>query len=191
MYGVKRGHDMKADRANLPNAGFRGLRHCLCCADMVHRQGWPCVCCGLPACADIGGCYHGFRSTWGTVLLGRVDSCSHLSASFHFSLFIMPSTTHRHTQSHSQIKLVLWLKKHVNSNLCFLRLNRIIGAVFIIIGLYLVLWGKNEERKFMAKDAAVEPLLPASTSENVWGRRTKTGHWWDVTMNQIIIVLDQ
>ncbi|KAG9456773.1 hypothetical protein H6P81_001281 [Aristolochia fimbriata] len=64
-------------------------------------------------------------------------------------------------------------------------LGGILGAILIIIGLYLVLWGKNEERK-LAKDTAVitsatadhvihsgiaksslaEPLLPSS-SENV------------------------
>lgn len=64
---------------------------------------------------------------------------------------------------------------------------RIIGAVLIIIGLYLVLWGKSEEKKFAAKESAViqsapehanlrpqahiktsltQPLLPPST-ENV------------------------
>lgn len=63
---------------------------------------------------------------------------------------------------------------------------RIIGAVLIIIGLYLVLWGKSEERKFAketavitsaaengnnraashVKSSLVQPLLPSST-ENV------------------------
>ena len=33
-------------------------------------------------------------------------------------------------------------------------LGGIIGAVFIIIGLYLVLWGKNQERARLVKDAA-------------------------------------
>ncbi|XP_020574811.1 protein WALLS ARE THIN 1 [Phalaenopsis equestris] len=71
-------------------------------------------------------------------------------------------------------------------------LGGIIGAVFIIIGLYLVLWGKSEEKSIVAKEAnhllsAAEehdvirpsapaaykaaslnqPLLPSSTSENV------------------------
>ncbi|XP_073011801.1 protein WALLS ARE THIN 1-like [Typha latifolia] len=70
-------------------------------------------------------------------------------------------------------------------------LGGIIGAVFIIIGLYLVLWGKSEERAFAAKEATAlvssstydhdgvrstpasfkssslaQPLLPSSTSEN-------------------------
>ncbi|KAF2324638.1 hypothetical protein GH714_015830 [Hevea brasiliensis] len=66
-------------------------------------------------------------------------------------------------------------------------LGGIIGAVLIIIGLYLVLWGKSEEKKFAAKESAViqstpehanlrsqthiktsltQPLLPPST-ENV------------------------
>jgi hypothetical protein len=66
---------------------------------------------------------------------------------------------------------------------------RIIGAVLIILGLYLVLWGKSEERKFIAlekvaiqstpehgnnrttspiKSSLSQPLLPpSSSSENV------------------------
>lgn len=63
-------------------------------------------------------------------------------------------------------------------------MRRIIGAVLIIVGLYLVLWGKSEEKKFMAQEKAAtqpapehsnnsriktsltQPLLPSST-ENV------------------------
>lgn len=69
----------------------------------------------------------------------------------------------------------------------------IIGAIFIIAGLYLVLWGKSEERTFATKEASTissgcehdgirpttaslikassnltQPLLPSSTSETVW-----------------------
>ncbi|XP_078182713.1 protein WALLS ARE THIN 1-like [Carex rostrata] len=71
-------------------------------------------------------------------------------------------------------------------------LGGIIGAALIIMGLYLVLWGKSAERAFAVKEAAVlvsstceheghrqssvasfkasslnQPLLPSSTSENV------------------------
>ncbi|KAJ8621190.1 hypothetical protein MRB53_029719 [Persea americana] len=63
-------------------------------------------------------------------------------------------------------------------------LGGIIGAALIIVGLYLVLYGKSEERKFAAEEAAimgsgsdhvnraapksslVQPLLPPSSSEN-------------------------
>ncbi|GFS46454.1 walls Are Thin 1 [Actinidia rufa] len=68
----------------------------------------------------------------------------------------------------------------------FYYLGGIIGAVLIILGLYFVLWGKSEERKFAAQKAAIQsptdhgnsrtpshiksslaqPLLPQST-ENV------------------------
>lgn len=41
---------------------------------------------------------------------------------------------------------------------------RIIGAVLIITGLYLVLWGKNEERKFAMQKAAIQS--PADHSNN-------------------------
>jgi len=68
---------------------------------------------------------------------------------------------------------------------------RIIGAVLIVVGLYFVLWGKNEERKFAkeqvtitstpehsgirsashAKTSLTQPLLlPSSTENNVWSR---------------------
>ncbi|KAJ3693061.1 hypothetical protein LUZ60_012156 [Juncus effusus] len=68
-------------------------------------------------------------------------------------------------------------------------LGGIIGAVMIIIGLYLVLWGKSEERSFAIKEAAAlvsasgpiltqspsaykssslkQPLLPSSTASEV------------------------
>ncbi|KAG6470302.1 hypothetical protein ZIOFF_071367 [Zingiber officinale] len=71
-------------------------------------------------------------------------------------------------------------------------LGGIIGAIFIIAGLYLVLWGKSEERTFATKEASTissgrehdgirpttasfikassnltQPLLPSSTSETV------------------------
>nr|CAD1821001.1 unnamed protein product [Ananas comosus var. bracteatus] len=70
-------------------------------------------------------------------------------------------------------------------------LGGIIGAILIIIGLYLVLWGKSEERAFAIKEAIIlassnsednshrasavsfkasslnQPLLPSSTSESV------------------------
>ncbi|KAI3989170.1 hypothetical protein MKX01_033206 [Papaver californicum] len=42
-------------------------------------------------------------------------------------------------------------------------LGGIIGAVFIIVGLYLVLWGKSEEIKFMASQNA---LIPSSAPEH-------------------------
>lgn len=35
-------------------------------------------------------------------------------------------------------------------------MDRIIGAVLIITGLYLVLWGKNEERKFSMQKAEIQ-----------------------------------
>ncbi|RWW01881.1 hypothetical protein GW17_00035057 [Ensete ventricosum] len=70
------------------------------------------------------------------------------------------------------------------------RTTLIIGAAFIVAGLYLVLWGKSEERGFAAKEAAMvvsstcdhdglrptaspkastltQPLLPSPPSENV------------------------
>ncbi|KAL3840271.1 hypothetical protein ACJIZ3_024862 [Penstemon smallii] len=45
-------------------------------------------------------------------------------------------------------------------------LGGIIGAILIIIGLYLVLWGKNEERKFIAAEKAVIQS-PADHGSNV------------------------
>ncbi|CAL9127697.1 unnamed protein product [Musa acuminata var. zebrina] len=50
-------------------------------------------------------------------------------------------------------------------------LGGIIGAVFIIAGLYLVLWGKSEERAFAAKEAA----LTASATPEHDGLRATTG----------------
>ncbi|PPD76377.1 hypothetical protein GOBAR_DD26697 [Gossypium barbadense] len=50
-------------------------------------------------------------------------------------------------------------------------LGGIIGAVLIIVGLYLVLWGKSEERKFAAK----EKIAIESTAEHSNNSRT-SGH---------------
>ncbi|KAJ8461625.1 hypothetical protein OPV22_034551 [Ensete ventricosum] len=50
-------------------------------------------------------------------------------------------------------------------------LGGIIGAGFIIAGLYLVLWGKSKERAFAAKEAA---LMASSTTEHD-GLRAATG----------------
>lgn len=36
-------------------------------------------------------------------------------------------------------------------------LCRIVGAVFIMLGLYLVLWGKNEERKLALEESQQDP----------------------------------
>ncbi|KAJ0754841.1 putative EamA domain-containing protein [Helianthus annuus] len=44
-------------------------------------------------------------------------------------------------------------------------LGGIIGAVFIIIGLYMVLWGKNEERKYLLQKNP--PLLQSPTDNDV------------------------
>lgn len=42
------------------------------------------------------------------------------------------------------------------------RICRIIGAVLILVGLYLVVWGKNEEGKFAARKAGI-PSVTASS----------------------------
>lgn len=53
----------------------------------------------------------------------------------------------------------LWLAHFV------VAMYRIIGAALIITGLYLVLWGKNEERKFgVAEKAEIES--PAEHDNN-------------------------
>jgi len=54
-------------------------------------------------------------------------------------------------------------KDKIDSNLVitFVMSCRIIGAVLIVAGLYFVLWGKSEERKF-----AMEQLAMASTEHN-------------------------
>ncbi|CAM8979295.1 unnamed protein product [Rhodiola kirilowii] len=47
-------------------------------------------------------------------------------------------------------------------------LGGIIGAVLIITGLYFVLWGKNEEKKYLLKEkSSTQPLLLSSETENV------------------------
>jgi len=38
---------------------------------------------------------------------------------------------------------------------------RLIGAIFIVLGLYLVLWGKNNEKKVTKSSSLTNPLLKA------------------------------
>lgn len=40
----------------------------------------------------------------------------------------------------------------------FVLLCRLIGAVLIVAGLYLVVWGKGEESKFAEEKAAIPPV---------------------------------
>jgi hypothetical protein len=42
-------------------------------------------------------------------------------------------------------------------------LGGIIGAALIIVGLYLVLWGKSEERARLARDAAATLIMPPAS----------------------------
>ncbi|KAL2454913.1 Protein WALLS ARE THIN 1 [Abeliophyllum distichum] len=46
-------------------------------------------------------------------------------------------------------------------------LGGIIGAVLIIVGLYLVLWGKNEERKFSMPKAAIQSTADHGTNRTL------------------------
>ena len=56
---------------------------------------------------------------------------------------------------------------YITTNLtCKLFTGRIIGAVLIITGLYLVLWGKNEERKFAMQKSAVQSQAEHGRSTN-------------------------
>ncbi|KAJ4962232.1 hypothetical protein NE237_022171 [Protea cynaroides] len=48
-------------------------------------------------------------------------------------------------------------------------LGGIIGAVLIIIGLYLVLWGKSEERNFAKETAAINAITSSPTGDHPHG----------------------
>ena len=59
-------------------------------------------------------------------------------------------------------------------------LGGIIGAVLIILGLYLVLWGKSEEKKFAALQCSAEhstratPQIKPSITQPLLGQSTET-----------------
>lgn len=148
--------------------GSGGIWDSIRCSDMVHRQRGSSVRRRLPTCSDSSRRYHGFRCFGRTILLGRVRmKLLKLKSSF------------------------CYFKRRwrtiINRNHIFVTC-RIIGAVLIIIGLYLVLWGKSEEKRFMQLEKAAiqsapehgnirtpslikasltQPLLPPST-ESVW-----------------------
>lgn len=52
-------------------------------------------------------------------------------------------------------------------------LGGIIGAVLIIIGLYLVLWGKSEERARLARDATAAVMPPPAEATITAARSAK------------------
>ncbi|KAL6504429.1 hypothetical protein OROGR_026352 [Orobanche gracilis] len=54
----------------------------------------------------------------------------------------------------------------ISSSIGGVRISWIIGAVLIITGLYLVLWGKNEERKFGAAAQKAPIQSPVDQVEN-------------------------
>lgn len=84
---------------------------------------------------------------------------------------------------------------------------RIIGAVLIITGLYLVLWGKNEERKFAMQKTAIQspadhgnnrtPVLPKSSlaqplisqsTENVWSHSPRLLTLLPLSLKPIVLL---
>jgi len=44
---------------------------------------------------------------------------------------------------------------------CLILFYRLIGAVLIVLGLYLVLWGKTNEKKVTESSSLTNPLLKA------------------------------
>ncbi|KAJ4733830.1 WAT1-related protein [Rhynchospora pubera] len=63
-------------------------------------------------------------------------------------------------------------------------LGGIIGAVMIVIGLYLVLWGKSKERAFAAKEAAA---LASSTCEHEGHRQSSAASFKASSLNQPLL----
>lgn len=55
-------------------AGLGCIRDCICCSDMVHRQGWSSLRGRLPAGPNTGGCHHGLHNLGRTVLPWRVGN---------------------------------------------------------------------------------------------------------------------
>lgn len=43
---------------------------------------------------------------------------------------------------------------------------RVLGAVLILVGLYLVVWGKSEEGKFASRKAVIPSVAESSPSTN-------------------------
>lgn len=71
----------------------------------------------------------------------------------------------------------------MNECWCLVGVCRIIGAVLIIVGLYLVLWGKSEEKKF----AIQEKALIQSTTQDHGTPRIITSSHGKASLNQPLL----
>lgn len=109
---------------------------------MVHWQRRACVCCSLPTCTNYCCCNYGIYHSWGTILSGRV-----------YSLYISLNICH--------LSSFLVSLDDVN----FIH-GRILGAILIIIGLYLVLWGKSEEKRLGLLQAK-SSMVPENQPDNM------------------------
>ena len=143
-------------------AGIGCFGDCVCCSDMVHRPGWSSVCGCIPTGPDAGRRHHGLHCLGRTVLPGRVN----------YTIYLLHQSVHTYAYTFQLIICTLISAAYtyvrinknilVNINIVYVRMCSIIGAVLIIAGLYLVLWGKSQERAFAIKEAATRSVSPSA-----------------------------
>lgn len=122
--------------------GYCSLWHCLFPPNMVHPQKWSCLCCCFPTSPNCPSSHHGVPHPRRSVILRRVKSTN--SKTF----------VRRHYMETNLDFSLSWFK-------C-----RVIGAVLITLGLYLVLWGKSKEKALEEEDKCLKhPLLDDQKEE--------------------------
>lgn len=61
------------------------------------------------------------------------------------------------------IHVIPQLSNFLHCNLCF----RVIGAIIIVVGLYLVLWGKSKDRGSSESDSELLPIDQVKANANI------------------------
>lgn len=131
-----------------------GVWHCHISPNMVHPKRWSSVCCCLPAHANVSSC----------IILGDQLYCRGYAEKL--------VNNKRHIWP---INVMLWLMTRNPFNkfpflfplLMDLLDCRVIGAILIVLGLYLVLWGKTNEKRvtFPEESSLSKPLLNAEENK--------------------------
>lgn len=134
--------------------GNNSVRVCGLSSDLVYIQRRSCLCRSLSASPDTSCRCNGVSCSWWSVVLWKVKTLKgYIVNEFCSSRFLVL------TQS---------------------LLYSVLGAVFIMLGLYLVLWGKNEERRQKVEETSQQD--PESLTKHLLEE-----HWFWIVYTSLYI----